>query len=40
MIAAGGFDGESAEAIVSDGKVDMVAFLPHFIANAFAATFE
>jgi N-ethylmaleimide reductase len=33
VIAAGGFDGKGAEAIVSDGKVDMVAFGRHFIAN-------
>jgi N-ethylmaleimide reductase len=34
VIAAGGFDGKSAEAIVSEGKVDiMVAFGRHFIAN-------
>jgi N-ethylmaleimide reductase len=33
VIAAGGFDGKGAEAIVSEGKVDMVAFGRHFIAN-------
>ena len=33
VIAAGGFDGKDAEAIVSEGKVDMVAFGRHFIAN-------
>jgi hypothetical protein len=34
VIAAGGFDGKSAEAFVSEGKVDiMVAFGRHFIAN-------
>ncbi len=33
VIAAGGFDGRDAEAIVSEGKVDMVAFGRHFIAN-------
>jgi len=33
VIAAGGFDGKGAEAIVSEGRVDMVAFGRHFIAN-------
>jgi N-ethylmaleimide reductase len=33
MMAAGGFDGKGAEAIVSEGRVDMVAFGRHFIAN-------
>lgn len=33
VIAAGGFDGEDAEMIVAKGKVDMVAFGRHFIAN-------
>jgi N-ethylmaleimide reductase len=33
IIAAGGFDADSAEAIVSAGTVDLVAFGRHFIAN-------
>lgn len=33
IIAAGGFDGESAEAIVQAGDADLVAFGRHFIAN-------
>jgi N-ethylmaleimide reductase len=33
VIAAGGFDGRGAETIVSEGRVDMVAFGRHFIAN-------
>jgi N-ethylmaleimide reductase len=33
IIAAGGFDGESAEAIVQSGDADLVAFGRHFIAN-------
>jgi N-ethylmaleimide reductase len=33
VIAAGGFDGKDAEEIISEGKVDMVAFGRHFIAN-------
>ena len=33
VIAAGGFDGKSAEKIIREGKVDMVAFGRHFIAN-------
>jgi N-ethylmaleimide reductase len=33
VIAAGGFDGKDAKAIVGEGKVDMVAFGRHFIAN-------
>lgn len=33
VIAAGGFDGKGAEGIVREGKVDMVGFGRHFIAN-------
>jgi N-ethylmaleimide reductase len=33
IIAAGGFDGKSAEAIVAAGDADLVAFGRHFIAN-------
>ncbi len=33
IIAAGGFDGESAEAVVASGDADLVAFGRHFIAN-------
>jgi N-ethylmaleimide reductase len=33
IIAAGGFDGASAEAIVQAGDADLVAFGRHFIAN-------
>jgi N-ethylmaleimide reductase len=33
VIAAGGFNAKDAEAIVSEGKVDLVAFGRHFIAN-------
>ena len=33
IIAAGGFDGESAEAILQSGDADLVAFGRHFIAN-------
>jgi N-ethylmaleimide reductase len=33
IIAAGGFDGASAEAIVQSGDADLVAFGRHFIAN-------
>ncbi|WP_267358929.1 MULTISPECIES: alkene reductase [unclassified Methylobacterium] len=33
IIAAGGFDGAGAEAIVSHGDADLVAFGRHFIAN-------
>jgi N-ethylmaleimide reductase len=33
IIAAGGFDGASAEALVSAGDADLVAFGRHFIAN-------
>jgi N-ethylmaleimide reductase len=33
VIAAGGFDGANAEEIVGEGKVDLVAFGRHFIAN-------
>ena len=33
IIAAGGFTGESAEAIVEAGSADLVAFGRHFIAN-------
>lgn len=33
IIAAGGFDGKSAEAIVEAGDADLVAFGRHFIAN-------
>ena len=33
VIAAGGFSGKDAEAIVREGKVDLVAFGRHFIAN-------
>lgn len=33
IIAAGGFDGESAEAILQAGDADLVAFGRHFIAN-------
>jgi N-ethylmaleimide reductase len=33
VIAAGGFDRKDAEAIISEGKVDMIAFGRHFIAN-------
>ena len=33
IIAAGGFDGASAEAIVEQGDADLVAFGRHFIAN-------
>jgi len=33
IIAAGGFDGESAKAILEEGTADLVAFGRHFIAN-------
>jgi N-ethylmaleimide reductase len=33
VIAAGGFDGEGAEAIIAVGDADVVAFGRHFIAN-------
>jgi N-ethylmaleimide reductase len=33
IIAAGGFDGDSAEAIIARGDADLVAFGRHFIAN-------
>ncbi|HEY1149690.1 MAG TPA: alkene reductase [Pseudoduganella sp.] len=33
IIAAGGFDGESASAIIESGDADLVAFGRHFIAN-------
>src|SRR4029077_9229821 len=33
LIAAGGFNGESAAAIVAAGDADLVAFGRHFIAN-------
>jgi N-ethylmaleimide reductase len=33
IIAAGGFNGESAEAILQSGDADLVAFGRHFIAN-------
>jgi N-ethylmaleimide reductase len=33
IIAAGGFDGDSAEAIIESGDADLVAFGRHFIAN-------
>ena len=33
IIAAGGFDGESAEAIVASGDADLVAFGRHFSSN-------
>jgi N-ethylmaleimide reductase len=33
IIAAGGFDGESARAIIESGDADLVAFGRHFIAN-------
>ncbi|MFC0397496.1 alkene reductase [Paraburkholderia rhizosphaerae] len=33
IIAAGGFDGEGAEAMVQSGDADLVAFGRHFIAN-------
>jgi N-ethylmaleimide reductase len=33
IIVAGGFDGESAEAILQTGDADLVAFGRHFIAN-------
>jgi N-ethylmaleimide reductase len=33
VIAVGGFNAKDAEAIVSEGKVDLVAFGRHFIAN-------
>jgi N-ethylmaleimide reductase len=33
IIAAGGFDGPSAEAIIQSGDADLVAFGRHFIAN-------
>ena len=33
IIAAGGFDGKSAEAILQEGSADLVAFGRHFIAN-------
>jgi N-ethylmaleimide reductase len=33
IIAAGGFDGASAEAILQEGSADLVAFGRHFIAN-------
>ena len=33
IIAAGGFDGKGAEAIVASGDADLVAFGRHFIAN-------
>ena len=33
VIAAGGFDGEGARAILADGNADIVAFGRHFLAN-------
>jgi len=33
IIAAGGFDGESAEAVVASGDADLVAFGRHFTSN-------
>jgi N-ethylmaleimide reductase len=33
VIAAGGFDGAGAEAILSDGNADLVAFGRYFLAN-------
>ncbi|WP_395407172.1 alkene reductase [Pseudoduganella sp. UC29_106] len=33
IIAAGGFDGDSANAIIESGNADLVAFGRHFIAN-------
>ncbi len=33
IIAAGGFNGESAEAILRSGDADLIAFGRHFIAN-------
>jgi N-ethylmaleimide reductase len=33
VIAAGGFDGAGAEAILADGNADLVAFGRHFLAN-------
>ena len=33
VIAAGGFDGREAEAVIRSGAVDLVAFGRHFIAN-------
>jgi N-ethylmaleimide reductase len=33
LIAAGGFDRDSAEAIVASGDADLVAFGRHFISN-------
>jgi len=33
ILAAGGFDGESAEAILKEGHADLVVFGRHFIAN-------
>lgn len=33
IIAAGGFDGQSAKAIVDAGDADMIAFGRHFVAN-------
>ena len=33
IIAAGGFDGDSAEAIVQSGDADLVAFGRHFSSN-------
>jgi N-ethylmaleimide reductase len=33
IIAAGGFNGETAEALVAEGAADLVAFGRHFIAN-------
>ncbi len=33
MIAAGGFDAAGAEAILSKGDADLVAFGRHFLAN-------
>ena len=33
MIAAGGFNRDSAEAIIASGDADLVAFGRHFISN-------
>ncbi|RFU49300.1 alkene reductase [Paraburkholderia sp. DHOC27] len=33
IIAAGGFDGDSAEAIIASGDADLVAFARHFTSN-------
>jgi N-ethylmaleimide reductase len=34
VIAAGGFDGAGAEAILEKGEADLVAFGRHFLANS------